>query len=287
MDNKLLDFITSSNLFDEFNVENSSQQLVNICNRKDRFEMFCPECGDKKVFIYDSGFSDIEVKNIINALSSTGSLNGSNYLKHDPIEIFDHWYFCFKCSLNESHKMEYFFTKRGSKIIKVGQYPSYRDIENPQIKKFRKLLGDYYPELSTAIRLFSVNVGIGSFVYLRRIIEKLVYDAFKEAESAGKLTEQEFEYRKTKDENQIRNGIEEKIKLLKGFLPDMMTDQPQIYGVVSTGIHELSEEECLKYFPVLKDGIVMILDGIVARNETEKAETAYKKSLGGIISEIK
>lgn len=121
-------------------------------------------------------------------------------------------------------------------------------------------------------------------MYLRRIIEKLVYDAFKEAEAAGLLNEQQFEFQ---TDGQHRNGMEEKIKLLKGFLPDLITDHPKIYGVVSKGIHELSEDECLKYFSVLKDGIVMILDDIVAKKEKEKAEAEYKKSLGKIISDLK
>lgn len=172
-------------------------------------------------------------------------------------------------------------------MMEIGQHPSYRDIENPQMKRFKKVLGNYFPELSTAIRLFSVNVGIGSFVYLRRIIEKLVYDTFKEAEAAGVLTEQEFEYREAEDGKKYRNGIEEKIKLLKGFLPAMITDQPQIYGIVSKGIHELSEDECLKYFPVVKDGIIMILDDIVAKKEKEKAAAEYKKSMNGIITDLK
>ena len=44
-------------------------------------------------------------------------------------------------------------------------------------------------------------------------------------------------------------------------------------------VHELSEEECMKYFQVLKDGIVMILDDIVAKKEKERAAAEYKKSL--------
>jgi hypothetical protein len=286
MANDLLDFIVTSSLFAEFTIERNPEleQLVQICNKKDCFEMFCPGCGDKKVFIYDGGFSDVIVKNILNGLSSPGSLIATTYTKYDPLVNVDHMYFRFKCSLNESHKIEYFFVKRGYQIIKVGQYPSSDDIDNPQIKKFRKILGGYYPELSTAVRLFSVNVGIGSFVYLRRIIEKLIYNAFKEAEAAGALNEQQFEFQA---DGQHRNGMEEKIKLLKGFLPDMITDQPKIYGVVSKGIHELSEDECLKYFPVLKDGIVMILDDIVAKKEKEKAAAEYKKSLNGIISDLK
>lgn len=285
--NELLNFIITSSLYAEYTIENNPEleQLVQIFNKQDRFEMFCPECGDKKVFMYDGGFSDVTVKNICNGLHSPGSLTATSYIKYDPLENTDHMYFRFKCSLNESHKLEYFFVKRGSKIIKVGQYPSSADIDLPQASRYSAILGrQYYNELKRSIGLHSHGIGIGSFVYLRRIIEKLVYDTFKEAEAAGVLTEQQFEYQA---DGQHRNGMEEKIKLLKGFLPDLITDQPKIYGVVSKGIHELSEEECMKYFQVLKDGIVMILDDIVAKKEKERAAAEYKKSLNEILSKIK
>lgn len=268
-------------------IENNPEldQLVQICNRKDRFEMFCPECGDKKVFLYDGGFSDVIVKNISNGLSSPGSIINPSYTKYDPLDNVDHMYFRLKCSLNESHKLEFFFVKRGSQIIKVGQYPSSADIDLPQASGYSAILGiQYYNELKRSIGLHSHGIGIGSFVYLRRIIEKLVYDTFKEAEASGRLTEQQFEYQ---DGDGRRNTMEAKIKLLKGFLPDLITDHPKIYGVVSKRIHELSEAECLKYFPVLKDGIVMILDDIVARKEKERVAEEYKKSLGKIISDLK
>lgn len=290
MTNQLLDYIVASSLFAEFDIKNDSEleQLVKICSREDRFELFCPGCGDKKVFIYDGGVSDSLVKSISNGLRSTGSFMNPSYTKYEPLESLNYLYIRFKCSLNESHKLEYFFAKRGNKFIKVGQFPSSADIDLPQASKYSAILGkQYYNELKRAIGLHSHGVGIGSFVYLRRIIEKLVQDAFKEAEAAGKLTEQEFEYREAEGGRQFRNGIEEKIKLLNGFLPEIITDHPQIYGLVSKGIHELSEDECLKYFPVLKDGIVMILDDIVARKEKEKAATEYKKSLIGIISDLK
>jgi hypothetical protein len=287
MINELLDFIISSSLFLDFKIENDLElkELVRICNKEDRFELFCPGCGDKKVFMYDGGFSDIIVKNIWNSLHSTGSIMNPSYTKYDPLENVDHMYFRFKCSFNESHKLEYFFVKRGSQIIKVGQYPSSADIDLPQASRYSAILGkQYYNELKRALGLHSHGVGIGSFVYLRRIIEKLVHDTFKEAETAEKLTRQEFEFQA---DGKNRNTMEAKIKLLKGFLPDLITDHPKIYGVVSKGIHELTEEECLEYFPVLKDGIVMILDDIVTKKEKEKAAEEYKKSLGKIISDLK
>ncbi len=287
MSNELLDFIVCSSLYADFTIENGPEleQLIEICTNKVRFEMFCPECGDKKVFIYDGGISDTLIKNISTGMHSVGSLTNPSYTKYEPLEQVKCLYFRFKCSLDHSHTLEYLFVKKDYKIIKVGQYPSSADLDLPQAKKFSSILGkQYYNELKRAVGLHSHGVGIGSFVYLRRIIEKLVYDVFLEAEAAGALTKEQFEYQ---DGSQHRNGMEAKIKLLKGFLPDLITDHPKIYGIVSKGIHELSEEVCLKYFPVLKDGIVMILDDIVAKKEKEQAADDYKKSLGKIISELK
>ena len=43
-------------------------------------------------------------------------------------------------------------------------------------------------------------------------------------------------------------------------MPDFLADHPKLYSILSKGIHELSEDECLKHFPVVKVGIELILD---------------------------
>lgn len=55
-----------------------------------------------------------------------------------------------------------------------------------------------------------------------------------------------------------------------------------IYGIVSKGIHELSEEECLQFFPVLRDSIFMILE----KWEEERRKTENEKKLAASISKI-
>ena len=59
---------------------------------------------------------------------------------------------------------------------------------------YKKELGDgYYKELKRAIGLYSSNVGIGSYVYLRRIVEKIILDGLQEAIAVGAVTEEQFE----------------------------------------------------------------------------------------------
>ena len=50
------------------------------------------------------------------------------------------------------------------------------DLIIPEIAKYKAVLGTQYREFSKAIGLFAHGIGIGSFVYLRRIIENLVFD---------------------------------------------------------------------------------------------------------------
>lgn len=285
MANELIDFIVNGSVGDIFEFRNPELgQLLAISSGKKRFEKFCVECNEKKVFIYDGGLNSTALHNISNALSSTGSLTSMTDVPYEPLKQFNYMYIRFKCSLNESHKLEYFFAVRDNSIVKVGQVPSSADQDLPQAKKYSSILGkQYYAELKRAIGLYSHKVGIGSFVYLRRIIEKLVYDAFKDAEAAGSLTYEQFE---THASGKRRNTVEEKIKLLKGFLPELITENTKIYGIVSKGIHELSEEECMKYFPILKGGIIMILDEIAAKKEKEKSEAEYREALGSIVSEL-
>lgn len=303
MNSKFDKFLCETGLYEKLTVSiDDMDDIIEFLKGQAKPDVFCVECQENRVFkgktnkitVPKDKYVMMPLMNLngevnpnhvaaINSSSQHRKMDNYNkFVESNRITLLK-----YQCSKDESHQLVYVILLTDSFIMKIGQHPSYRDIESPQIKKFQKVLGKYYSELNKAIGLFAHNVGIGSFVYLRRIIEKLVYDAFKEAEVAGALNEQQFEYREAEDGKKHRNGIEEKIKLLKGFLPDMITDQPQIYGIVSKGIHELSEDECLKYFPVLKDGIVMILDDIVAKKEKEKAAVEYKKSLNGIISDLK
>ena len=64
--------------------------------------------------------------------------------------------------------------------MKVGQYPSVVDMTIPEIEKYRTILGRQYRDYSKAVVLFANGIGIGSYVYVRRIIENLVFDKFSQ-----------------------------------------------------------------------------------------------------------
>jgi len=79
-----------------------------------------------------------------------------------------------------------FHNPNDSILMKVGQYPSVADIHIGRIKQYNSVLDkSLIKELTRAIGLAANGVGIGSFVYLRRIFEKLIMDAFNIAEENG------------------------------------------------------------------------------------------------------
>ena len=81
----------------------------------------------------------------------------------------------FRCTRNSSHAYHSYYFKNGDVFAKVGQYPSVADFQIPQAEKYRKVLGDgQYKELTRGIGLAAHGVGIGSFVYLRRVFENLI-----------------------------------------------------------------------------------------------------------------
>lgn len=164
-------------------------------------------------------------------------------------------------------------------ISKVGQYPSVADFHIGQVRKYGKILPkDKMREFTKAIGLAANGVGIGSFVYLRRIFEYLVFDAL----AVAKDRNNEF------DIDGFNNArMNEKIQMLSGFLPDFLVENHAIYGILSKGIHELSEEDCKKYFTILRESIEMILDEKLEAHQKELKKASVKQTLSQITGKLK
>lgn len=163
-------------------------------------------------------------------------------------------------------------------IMKVGQYPSVADIHIGQVKQYDKVLEKpIMKEFTKAIGLAANGIGIGSFVYLRRIFENLIFDAYNEAKNDNAIDEKQFDSMR----------MDERIKSLKGYLPSFIVENNGIYGILSKGIHELTEEECLAYFDCMRKSIELILDERLELLAKKKKIEEVKKTLNAITSQIK
>lgn len=136
-------------------------------------------------------------------------------------------------------------------MIKIGQFPSLADFHISQVKQYDKILEkEDLKEFTKAIGLAANGIGIGSFVYLRRIFENLISESADLMRKEGRLDEPIF--------GKLR--MAEKIAYLTNYLPQFLVEHKELYGILSLGIHELSDDICLRHFDTVKVGIEFILD---------------------------
>lgn len=181
-----------------------------------------------------------------------------------------------KCKRKDNDTLWFFVYKDEIKgrVMKVGQYPSLADLQYAEIgRKYDKVLPEEdLKNLKKAIGLVAHGAGAGSFVYLRRIFENLIAETFKKNMATIGLTEAEF---KTK-------RMEDKVEALKAFLPTQLLEMKSVYGILSQGVHELSEKECLSYFAPLKLSIELILDQKIENARKVERDSLVKKQLQDI-----
>lgn len=180
----------------------------------------------------------------------------------------------FRCTRNASHYITFALaSRRGGGHMKVGQWPSLAKIGHGELRDYGAALSDVdREELAKAIGLHAHGVGAGAFVYLRRILERFVREAESEAENPESLDP--------------RAKMVDRIKALKGALPDFLTDNKFIYSILSKGIHELPEETCRTAFPVVRSALELIVEERLARKRKAAAQERTRKNLSELQQQL-
>ncbi|WP_448123655.1 short-chain dehydrogenase [Pseudomonas veronii] len=206
-------------------------------------DMYCPACGAVSVFQCSTNY------------------------QYQVIQL-DYWFrqefltIIGVCSRADSHQAAFLFRlNEDAGIEKVGQYPSSADVGAFDVKKYDKVLSkENFTGLKTAIGLSAHGVGAGALVYLRRIFESLIIEAHGIASKESSWNEALY-----------KNGrMQERVKLLRDHLPDFLVEHHKLYGILSHGIHEMPEDQCREYFPVLKMSIELILDQKLMESERQR-----------------
>ena len=217
-------------------------------------DAYCPECGAHSIFE-----------------------RNPDYIIYDLEEwIKDHLFALeFRCTRDRSHQLYFLFQLKGRILQKIGQFPSVATLNLYDVKKYSKALDNrYYHELTRAIGLAAHGIGVGSFVYLRRIFEYLIEQAHADALASTDWNDDQFQ----------KSRMSEKIQLLSQWLPDFLVQNKSMYGILSKGVHELTEEECLAAFPIVKVGIEIILDARIHEIERKRKLEEAQRALQGLAS---
>jgi len=276
----LLDSLYSEYELEKFDIDEIINLFYHISDNIhiDRIKIldsFCPACNLKTTFI-----SDETVDENLDYLARVKDMRGPWIDKHnelikraEEIGIFQRSFHCPRAPKDSTHKLVFTFKVYKKKLIKIGQYPPVADLSKNEIDKYRKLGNEIYQELNRAIGLMSHGIGVGSFVYLRRIIEKhILKPVLENLVSSGELTTSELK----------ESDFKKKIELSKNQLPDFFVKNKKVYSILSKGIHELSENECKAYFPILRNAIEIILDDQIEKIEKDKKAKIIEKELNKI-----
>jgi hypothetical protein len=185
-----------------------------------------------------------------------------------------------KCK-RKNNDILYFFVFNDQikkKIIKVGQMPSIADLQFSDIeRKYKNVLErQYLNEFKKSIVSASHGYGVAAFIYLRRIFENLISQTFQDNINESDISEADF----------ISKRMEDKIDILKKHLPSQLMTMKSIYGILSLGVHQLDEDECLGYFHPLKLSVELILDQKIREDAEEKRDEDVKKQVQQITQKL-
>lgn len=180
------------------------------------------------------------------------------------------------CLRNATHSYVYLFHFDGERLVKYGQLPSLEDVAGAEIRRYEKVLPKgSFAELKRAGGLASHGIGIGAFVYLRRIFERLIFDHHEALKAEG-------------------NGVDGfeglhmdgKIAALAAVLPAALVENKATYGILSKGLHQLDEDTCRNYFPVVRQAIIAILEQDYRKKKEEEEAAKLKKEIAKIAGEV-
>ncbi|HOX41431.1 MAG TPA: hypothetical protein PK263_04505 [bacterium] len=219
-----------------------------------------------------------------------GDVDGYNPLKRcdttyeieeDSVEQYGGWDGYRKVSLTckrYGNKLRFFILRGKSEIMKIGQIPSIADIQYEKIgRKYDKLLNEKdLHNFKKAIGLAAHGVGAGSLIYLRKIFEDLINETFIDHTDEISISPTDFKVKR----------MWEKVEIVKKYLPKQVLELNPLYSILSSGIHELAEEDCLLYFAPLKLSIQLILDEKIELSKAKAKDEEVKKTLQLISSQM-
>lgn len=278
---------------------NDFRYLKAIFLNEHNFYHFCPKCK-RKTYIVSSNFkeiNEIETNEILTIGTNINSAEEEEAYEQHALEIlksraneFQRIVFgetsnvqlTFQCTSMHQHKMlvNFHITEDGY-LVKTGQYPSIMDFTS--FNDIEDVFGNDTKskrDFKTATILKSHNYGVAAFLYLRRIFERLIFNKAEVAINEGIINNEDFETKKMK----------EKVKCLHdlGLVSDFLNENKTfVYEILSKGLHQLSEKECLSNYDVLEEAILLILKENRELEKQKKVKKETNKKLNHIHSEMR
>lgn len=236
-----------------------SKEAFTILNRIEfraiTFDTYCPGCAQWTTWRNRGGHTN-----------ETGSRSANGALTRQTLSVLEEYlsHLALDCARNSSHTAHFCleisdveYAPNNPSVVrcftlqKFGQLPALADVAASDLDEYKDLIEEAdLRELKRATGLAAHGIGIGSFVYLRRIFERMVEEAAERANKANGLDLGTFSTMR----------MEDKLQAVKGFVPDWMVENRKLYSILSLGLHELTEASCQTAFPAVKAAIISLLE---------------------------
>lgn len=194
-------------------------------------------------------------------------------------------YFEFSCvSCRKSHReylVEQVLNDDSIRLQKYGELPRSRLARNRVLQKFMKGDLDNYEK---AVICLSHEYGVAAFAYFRRVVEsniaRLLDLIQQDAQSSGgdqSALDALAELRKDapmSDKIKVAN-----LALPSHLKPDGLNPLGRLYQVLSEGVHNLSEAECLAKAKATSECLTFLVSELASRQEHR---ARFKSIVGGL-----
>lgn len=265
--------------FDATNV----RDIIGILFYSGPYDAYCTDCAKEATFKTAPVSQQASMQEVILRLGAMANVQA------DPLIPLGAYLLKGECTRDSSHTQAHAIVVRRKalgksptpfysySLIKIGQYPSAADLELPKLKKYQKVLTlEQREEFARALGLAAHGVGVGSYVYLRRIFESLIEQAHTEAKKDKGWKESKYP----------KARMAEKVKMLRKHLPQFIVENPSFYSLISKGVHELTEQECLEHFSVIRACIEIMLDAKLAAKELAEKMSIAQSGLSTAIGKV-
>jgi hypothetical protein len=194
-------------------------------------------------------------------------------------------YFEFTCVSCRKVRREYLVEQViEAETIRIQKYGELPRKPLPRNRLLQRFLKEDLENYEKGVVCLSQGYGIGAFAYFRRIIEgniqhllELVKEDAQSLASSASVLEALAELKK-------ESPMSDKIKIANRALPDHLkpgglNPLGKLYQLLSAGVHNLSDEECLHKAQEMSECLVFLVSELASRKENR---ARFKTLIGGL-----
>ncbi len=192
-------------------------------------------------------------------------------------------YFEFTCVTCHKDRREFLveqvLDEETIKIQKYGELPRRGLARDKVLQKFFSEDSEYYEK---AVVCLCHGYGIAAFAYFRRIVENNIFQLLDLINEDAENAPNPDEVKKALADLKVESPMSEKIKIANKALPEYLKPSGlnplgKMYQVLSEGVHNLNDEECLQKTNEIQECLKYLISEL---SDRKKNQTRFKSMVG-------